>query len=99
MGETLASWSIQETNGQANVLIYQDNIGYGDRVLAQATLSAYEKYCPECQAQIIVFPYQELETGLQERVRQDLLKNPNVNVLNPTYDTIALRAGFGRRSL
>lgn len=89
-GASLALWSIQETEGHADALIYQDNVGYGDRVLAHATLEAYEKYCPECEAEIIVFPYSALETGMQERVRQDLLKNPKVNVLNPTYDTIAI---------
>ncbi len=89
-GKSMALWAVAEFDGEANALIYQDNYGYGSVQVAKGAKEALDE-CSGCSSEIEVFPVELLQgNGMKQRVQQDLLKNPDVNVIIPTYDAITV---------
>lgn len=89
-GGSMALWAVDHFDGEANALIYQDNYGFGSVRVAEGAKKVLDE-CEGCSAQIEVFPVELLEgNGMRQRVQQDLLKNPDVNVIIPTYDAITI---------
>lgn len=89
-GGSMALWAVDHFEGEAHALIYQDNYGYGSVRVAEGAKRILDE-CEGCSADIEVFPVELLEgNGMRQRVQQDLLKNPDVNVIIPTYDAITI---------
>lgn len=89
-GGSMSLWAVDHFEGEANALIYQDNYGFGSVRAAEGAQEVLDE-CEGCSAQIEVFPVELLEgNGMRQRVQQDLLKNPDVNVIIPTYDAITI---------
>jgi ribose transport system substrate-binding protein len=91
-GQAAADWIIQDSGGEANVLV----IGAGDILPSPATVDVVEKElaeaCDACKSTTINIPVADWNTKVQGEVQAALNKDPSINYVYPLYDAMVAGA-------
>lgn len=88
-GQAQGNLAVVKAEGKVNALVFTDNYGVGGKLAAEG-MSKVLGSCPGCTSKVVEFPYEDLGNGkLQATIAQQLLKNPDVNVVAAAYDAIA----------
>jgi ribose transport system substrate-binding protein len=83
-----AEYAIVEANGESNALSFLDDVPAiePEKLAVEATYAE----CEKCELEVIQFPVADYGTKLQGLGEQNLLKNPDVNTVLPSYEAAAL---------
>ena len=91
-GEAAANWIIQDSGGDANVLI----IGAEDALPSPGTIEriqeTLEKNCPGCTSKVINIPIADWNTKTQGEVQSALTADPAITYVYPLYDAMVAGA-------
>jgi ribose transport system substrate-binding protein len=87
-GKLAAEYAIVNKEGKSNALAFEDDVP-SIKPQQEATEKAYSE-CPECQLKVVNFPVSAYGTRLQEIGEQNILQNPEVNSVIPSYEAAAL---------
>jgi ribose transport system substrate-binding protein len=85
--EAQLEYAIVKEQGEANILMFTDNTQLGSKAIVEAT----EELVPECSSctdVIHTFPFANIGTSLQGEVEQEMLKNPDTNVVMSGYEAV-----------
>lgn len=89
-GEAQGYLAVTKAQNKVNALVFTDNFGFGGKAAAEGMNKALSS-CDGCKSKVVEFPYEDLGNGnLQTLVSQELVKNPNANVVAAAYDAIAV---------
>jgi ribose transport system substrate-binding protein len=89
-GEAQGLYAITKVRGPVKALVFTDTSGFSGLSSAKGMNEALGS-CDGCSSRVVEFPYSELSDGsLQQRVAQELLNNPGINVVAASYDAIAV---------
>lgn len=97
-------YAIAKTGGTGNMMMFTDDTQLGSKAIAQSGAAEARK-CSGCSFQVKLVPFADIGTKLQGEVQQDLLQNPNVNVVLSGYEAVVVggvEAGvraLGRKAL
>lgn len=94
-GRLMADWTIVDTKGHANVLIFGPKEVPPTAYIVAAMQAEYKKYCPGCTAQYINVPLTQFATNLQNDVTNAIKSNPQANYVVPVYDNMVQWAAPG----
>ena len=85
----VADYAIAKTDNNATAMYLIDDTALVNPISVKAFEDEMSK-CGDCKSVIEQFPISELGGGLQARVQQALIKNPDVNAVAVAYDAILL---------
>lgn len=91
-GEAAANWVIQDSNGQANILV----IGAEDALPSPGTIEkiqeTFANNCPACTVKVMNIPIADWNTKTQGEVQSALTADPSINYVYPLYDAMVAGA-------
>ena len=83
-----AEYAIAEFDGESHAVAFMDDVPAVDGA-AEAVERVYEQ-CEGCTLEMVRFPVTAYGTRLQGIAEQELLKNPDVNTVMPSFEASAL---------
>lgn len=86
-GAAGADYAISKLNGKANLLMVTDDVAKSSTALAEAAEQEFAK-CKTCNFYKEYFPASAFETGVRDRVSQQLLKHPDINAVMVGYEAV-----------
>ncbi|MCX5515736.1 hypothetical protein C3941_06180 [Kaistia algarum] len=89
-GELQAAFAIAHSEGKANVLILGDNEFPGEVSRVEGMKSAFASMCPDCKVTVEDTQVANLGVKLGQQVQTLLRRDPDVNLVLPTYDAQAI---------
>jgi ribose transport system substrate-binding protein len=92
-GRAQAAWVIAQTNGQAKVVLNTETDTATTR-LATEGLKAQLKQCSACKIlDDVTWVASDYGPGLQTKIQQAMVKNPDANSFIPAYDSVMTQSG------
>jgi ribose transport system substrate-binding protein len=89
-GEAQGLYAITKVQGPVHALVFTDTSGFSGLSSAKGMNDSLGS-CDGCSSKIVEFPYDDMSNGaLQQRVSQELLKDPTINVVAAAYDAISV---------
>lgn len=91
-GAAQATWAIAKTEGQANALVVVQTDAETTILGGKGATDELDK-CPGCEYEEVEVIGSDLGAGLQEKLEQALLQNPDVNAVLFGYDGLMTAGG------
>jgi ribose transport system substrate-binding protein len=86
----IADWVIQDTRGDANVLVLTSNEVLGTPPMVNGLKSEFAQYCGSgCKLSFVNAPVAQWATKIEPAVRSALIADPSINYIVPIYDSMS----------
>jgi ribose transport system substrate-binding protein len=87
-GAMTASWTVNDSQGKANVLLVGiQGINSGDLVIA-AQKATFSAQCPECKVKVVSLTLDQITDGAIQPVTTALTADPGINYIIPSFDIL-----------
>lgn len=91
-GAAQATWVIAKTNGEANTILTVETDLETTRLAGEAAQREFER-CGSCAVEVLKFSNEDLGPGLQQKIEQSLIKNPDANSFIASFDAVLTLGG------